>query len=256
MAKLGLYNIVLRLYNMVLVKRNLTLRIIFSSYVAGGFAIIAFLTSYNNPRFLMKLGDEVFRQNISENVPPYSLGYYVLLFAVPIFVAVLWAPNILSLSGTRNQDSAFSRTVYLFLVFSLVALLCVFLNFGFELGFFGMSLLYGFVFGLIDCLSRSNIEFSFLERDDLPLEVKIAKLESEQHKWADGLSLFTVIFLALAISAGLSAVLAIPSSIRVESVTALTLEFLYVALGIALGIYWNIIQRLNEVSDKLLRIKG
>jgi len=138
-----------------------------------------------------------------------------------------------------------------------VAIICASINFGIVSGYTWFAICYAVIFGLIGGVQRSEIDFSFLERRHLSGQTKVTKLKSEADKWLAGLSIFTVVLLTIAIGAVLYIVLSIPTElgVRFESTMPVLWGELYLAPGIGFGIYWNIIQKVNEATRKISEVE-
>lgn len=243
-------------------KKALWSQVLFSLYVAGGFCLISWQTTYYDSRAFQQLvGDRglpeaqlLWRQYLSPSIPPYPLGHYIQLLAVAVFVLTLLEPRVLRLLG---RDNTSARLAYLCLSFLLITLICAAINFGLGSPYVWSALCCSVVFGLIGGIRRLRIDYSYLGRHDLPEDTKVAMLRAEADKWLTGLSLFTMILVAVAISAALFLVVMVPEDLGIRQFTltpALWAEA-YLALGIGLGVYWSIIKKVNETLKKITDVR-
>lgn len=240
-------------------------RVVFSVYTAGGAALLCFLTAFFNPRIYEKI--EIARQEYIQagqippeglifqgggHVPPaYPLGYYIAIFALLLVPLVYFSPWILT--KVKIGDRPLARCVFIVALFTIFGGLAQ-LNFGVAFAYYILMLGYGVCFGLIDGVHASRLDLAFIHNRRISQVVRVAKLQSEYDKWFRGLTLFTTFFVAVAVVGTLQLIITGPSVAASENVINYGAMAVYIGVGIGIGLFWDVITKVNQISASFLEI--
>jgi len=191
-----------------------------------------------------------------ESLPAYPLGWYVALFAIPLCALLYQAPRILNLLPVR--DTPLSRALFTFI--SFLFLICVLLpNFGHDPSYLFWGIAYAGILGIIDGLKAYKLDMAFVTDKSVLKEAKIAKLSAISDKWFKGITLLTGLLIAGAVSGSIHLATYNPTFYgRIGSTyanTALAIEILFLTPGIAVGIFLNVFQKINEIEAQYEKIK-
>jgi hypothetical protein len=237
---------------------HLTRRLIFSLYCAIGFLVLSVAETLINPRIYEKLADSTkYRAYVGGNIPSdYHMGYYVYLLTLPIFLIIFFSSNIQNwFSRLGLRQNSFTNCIYVAISFFLISVIAGVANFGLISHAVGSAVFFAVVFGLIAGVQTSAIDLSFINDKDIQIQVKIAKLQSEYTKWLAGLALLTAIVIPIILATIFQPAFYWPEAVRAEALELHQSFLLYLGAGMAIGIYWNIIMKVNRVTEALTEIK-
>jgi hypothetical protein len=241
-------------------------RLLLSVYAGVGFSWIAFIVTRINPIIYNKIQQarDMYESAVPPQIPPpeliytgplrayYPWGYYSCFLGLGIGVLMLFAPRVLSL--LRADSNSYVRFISAFIILALFGAISL-ANFGFDAGYFFFILSFGFIVGLVDGVRSSKLDLSFLDSQDMLPSVKLSKLQSEHDKWWHGLAILTGSLIAVSVSASLQSVTNYPAIVRNESTTVILAILVYMGVGLGVGVYWKVFQRMNYITEKIPTVR-
>jgi hypothetical protein len=233
-------------------KESKGFRVFFALYATIVFHNILFAKVHYCHRLLQALEKTGYIERITEG-PLSFLGWGMFLFGIPIFVLIVFLPQVLRL--TRIRDGALQRFLYVAIVFWIFSFLSWFAT-KVEVSYLAYFLTYGAVLGIIEGVWRVPIHPSWLDDTSLSNEGKCEMLKFEDTKWWRGLKLFWVGIIAIVVTGVINWVTSpAPADEALRKLPALKIQEAFILAfssipGIALVI-WNIIQRANYIQKKL-----
>lgn len=241
--------------------RKKVYRFISSLYVLGGFWVL-----FLNRELVVPYTVAWDKQKVGEGLSILLLPYYAaVLSSIAIFLLIYFLPQLINKVKRKNEkDGPFKRCLYVFVCFSFFLIISSFFSKlrGIAcLGPIAWGLCYAGVFGLIEGLNNCETDFSYLDDRALPNEAKFELLKIEYDKWWKGLMLFTTVVIAVMISGTLKWMLSAPTAgeeVVVQKhflVLGFSLVF-YLVPGVAIGIYWCIIKKINAVHRRVREAKS
>jgi len=241
-------------------------RLLLSVYAGLGFSWIAFIVTRINPVIYDKIQQAraMYESAVPPQIPPpellytapsgphYPWGYYSCLLGLGVAAFMLFAPRVLGIFGA--QSNPYLRCISAFIILALFGAISL-ANFGFDAGYFSWILFFGLIVGIVDGVRSSKIDLSFLDSQDMLPSVKLQKLQSEYDKWWRGLAILTGFLIAASVSGTLQSVTNNPALVRNDASTLFLSIFAYISVGLGAGIYWEVIRRVNHITEKILTVK-
>lgn len=241
-------------------------RMLLSIYAGFGFSFIAFMVTLINPIIYDKIQEarSIYENFEPRQIPPpqlshfvpsgayYPWGYYACLFGLGAALIILFAPCLLSL--LRRQDSPLTRCIYSVVISVLIGGVTM-VNFGFDAAYFVWIVAFGLAVGIIDGVRRSKIDVSYIGNQDMPTSVKLQALQSEYDKWFRGLTIFTAFLIAVGVSGTLQSAVNTPTLVWNDVALLYSSILVYVGIGLGIGLYWEVIRRVNFVTEQIRTIR-
>jgi len=247
-------------------RSKLAARLLLSLYAGLGFFLIAFMFAFMNPRIYDKIEQarRVYQYSTPPQIPPpelintmpsgahYPWGYYVCLFALVVTVAIFLAPRLLSL--TKPGDNPFTRCISALIIFFILGL-ATSVNFHFDTAYIAAIISFGFVIGIIDGVRSTEIDFDFVEHQGIPRELRLQSLQAEYNKWFHWTMMFTAFLIAAGITGLLGSMVSHPRLIWNEVNIVYYSVLIYVGIGLGLGLYWEVMCKINSITEKIKTIR-
>lgn len=234
-------------------------------YAGLGFAFIAFMITLINPIIYDKVQEvRIIYENFEpQQIPPpeinyfapsaesYPWGYYICFWGLLVFLAVFFAPHLLSIFNKRNNPYARCfYSVFMFLIIGIITMI----NFSFDAAYLVWVVAFGLVIGIIDAVHCSKVDISYVKNPDIPVDVKLQSLQSEYDKWFRGLTLFSAFVIAVGISGTIQSAVNTPIVVWNEVALLYSSILIYVGIGLGIGLYWEVIKRINSVTELIRTI--
>jgi hypothetical protein len=144
-------------------------RILFGLYATYGFIVVSGIPTLYNPKIYNTMQEKSL-QYWWDFRPEYPLGFYILLVAIPLFLLICFAPQIMRILDVT--DNAINRPIYLFACFFGIVLASLF-NFRWDPIFLFWGFSYGGLLAVIDGLQVYALDFTFIERQEIPNEPRV-----------------------------------------------------------------------------------
>jgi len=227
-------------------------RITISAYAAIAFAAVSLVTDRFDRLVYGAAGTSVWRTS----PPDYPLGAWAAAFALPLGVVFYFLPAIAR--AVRLPNAAITKTITAFGVF--LAFICLLLpNFGLHAGYLMWGIAFGSVLAFTEGLRAYVPDLAFVTDPRMASAAKIAKLGLMAEKLFRALTMFLAICVAGLVSGALQ-MLAVSSSVmgKVQSgyaITAMGIMIFCLSPGIALGVVWQVFQKISRVEDAHVNVR-
>jgi len=233
-------------------KESKGFRIFFAFYAAVVFFNILFAKIHYGHKLLEILEKTGYIEKTNEG-PLSFLGRGTFLFGLPIFILIIFLPQVLRVM--KVKDRGLQRCLYVAVVFWIFSILSWSAT-KLEVSYLAYFIIYGAVLGIIEGVCSTPIHSCWLNDNSLTDDGKREMLKFEDTKWWRGLKLFWVGIIAIVVTGVINWVTSpTPVDEALRKLPALKIQEAFILAfssvpGIALVI-WNIIQRANYIQKKL-----
>jgi len=229
----------------------------------GIYAVAIFIVTTLNPVIFNPL---IYDAMISEHKTPvwhfkptYPLGYWVILFSVFPVIFLKYRDQIIYYLF-KKESTPLQISLYTF--FTMLLIFCsLSWNYNYYTSMYiSWSLIYSGIYGLISGLINVKISNPFEHKRNIPSDAKIAYLNSLIESWKFWLNVFLIIVIGAIISGTINLVLNSEKAFGNISFWWLYLDILLhisiLSIGLAVGILWQIISKINQLSKYYLEIEN
>ena len=232
-------------------------RLTLALYGAGAFMITASLATRNDPVIYELLGDKA---AMRKGQPPiYLWGFKVLWLALPIFLFLLFAPQIARALRSLKPRNSESFAIFEFLGFSIISALS-FLDFGINPSLALQFIGYSFILAATDYLRGFSLNFSFASDPRILREARMEKLKLLHKKWFSGISALVTVAVAICITGVLRLYDVWRQDFGIKAseilLQMLMTVIMYAGAGLVLGPFAHLLNFLGIIEDQFERIES